>query len=158
MGDLGEKTLKEEEKVVPDLSKDDQRDIKNLYHEASTLCHPDSAKCVLQDKTKAQEVFAALSLAYKAKDFEKVKQIHSELKSGVFNPENLKNSEMDMLRKRFAVLEHKYKKILNNLMIIKTTDPFLTITQLKDWDQFFNVQKVLLENQKEELELKYVKQ
>lgn len=153
-----EELEKEEEKVVPDLSKDDQRDIKNLYHEASTLCHPDSAKCVLQDKTKAQEVFAALSLAYKAKDFEKVKQIHSELKSGVFNPENLKNSEMDMLRKRFAVLEHKYKKILNNLMIIKTTDPFLTITQLKDWDQFFNVQKVLLENQKEELELKYVKQ
>lgn len=152
-----EELEKEEEKIVPDLSKDELRDIKNLYHEASTLCHPDSVKCIFQDKNKAQDIFSALSSAYKAKDFEKVKQIHAELKAGIFNPENLKDSEMDMLRNRFAVLEHKYKRILNNLMIIKTTDPFLTIKQLKDWDQFFEVQKVLLKNQKEELELKYVK-
>jgi hypothetical protein len=152
-----EELEREEEKNVPDLNQDEQKDLKKMYHEASTLCHPDSSKCVIKDKKKAEELFSALSSAYKAKDFAKVKDIYEELKSGIFNPENLMDNEVDKLKIKLAALEHKYNTILNNLRILKTTDPFLTFKDLKDWNQFFEIQKVVLQNQKEELELKYVK-
>jgi hypothetical protein len=152
-----EELEKEEEKNVPDLTEAEQRDIKKLYHEASTLCHPDSAKCVLNDKEKAEALFSELSIAYKAKDYIRVKQIYDELKLGIFSPENLKNAELEKLKNKLAALEYKYNIIINNLRILKTTEPYLTIIELNDWDEFFNVQKVLLQNQKDELELKYVK-
>jgi hypothetical protein len=64
---------------------------------------------------------------------------------------------MASLKKRLASLEYKYDRVMNSLKLIKTTDPYLTIKGLEDWDEFFNVQKILLKNQKEDLELKYVK-
>lgn len=152
-----EELEKEKEKEIPDLSEDEKSEIKKLYHEASTLCHPDSGKCVIEDKAKAQDLFSVLSSAYKAKDYQRVKEIYEELKSGIFNPENLKDTELEKLKSKYAVLEHKYNKNLNNLRQLKTTDPYLTITELKDWNQFFDTQKILLEKQKEELESKYIK-
>lgn len=152
-----EELEKEEEKIIPDLTEEELKDFKRIYHEASTLCHPDSGKCVIPDKERAQELFSALSSAYKAKDYNRVKEFYQELKSGNFNSENWKNSELEKLKSKFAALEYKYNRNINNLRILKTTDPYLTICELKDWDQYFEVQKVLLANQKEELELKYVK-
>jgi hypothetical protein len=147
----------EQEKEVPELSDEEKKDIKKMYHEASILCHPDSSKCVIEDKTKAQELFSALSSAYKEKDIETVKRIWEELKLGIFNPENLNNTEMDILRRKLAVLENKFNMILNSLRTMKITEPYITICQVKDWDEFFEIQKNLLLSQKEELELKYVK-
>lgn len=151
-----EELQKEEEKDVPNLSEADQVDMKKKYHEASTLCHPDSPKCVIKDKKAAEDLFSALSQAYKAKNFAKVKEIHDDLKLGTYKPEKLTNDEMASLKKRLASLEYKYDRVMNSLKLIKTTDPYLTFKELEDWDEFFNVQKILLKNQKEDLELKYV--
>lgn len=153
-----EELEREEEKEVPDITEDEKKVIKKLYHEASTLCHPDSSKCVIKDKAKAQEVFSALSASYRAMDFAKVKEISEELKSGIFNPDSLMETELDKLKSRYATLLFKFNKKIDILRMLKTTEPFLTIKELKDWNEFFEVQKVLLQNQKEELELKYVKQ
>jgi phosphatidylserine/phosphatidylglycerophosphate/cardiolipin synthase-like enzyme len=147
----------EQEKEVPELSDYEKKDIKKMYYEASSLCHPDSSNCVIEDKTKAQELFSALSSAYKEKDIETVKRIWEELKLGIFNPENLNNTEMDKLRRKLAVLENKFNMILNSLRTMKITEPYITISQVKDWDEFFEIQKNLLLSQKEELELKYIK-
>lgn len=154
---VNEELNREQEKEVSELSEEDQKDIKKMYHEAATLCHPDSAKCVIEDKTKAQELFSALSVAYKEKDYTKVKQIYDELKLGIFNPENLKDTDTEKLKQKLAVLEHKYNRIISQLKTLKITEPYLTILELKNWDDFFEIQKVMLQNQKEELELKYVK-
>ena len=64
---------------------------------------------------------------------------------------------MDKLRRKLAVLENKFNMILNSLRTMKITEPYITISQVKDWDEFFEIQKNLLLSQKEELELKYVK-
>ncbi|MBL0330040.1 MAG: hypothetical protein IPP64_11635 [Bacteroidetes bacterium] len=130
--------------------------MKRIYHEASTLCHPDSSKCVIEDKSKAEEIFSALSTAYKAKDYEKVKDIYDELKLGVINSETLKDTEMEKLRSKLAVLEFKYNKNIGVLRTLKTTDPYLTIKELTNWDAFFENQKTILFNQKEGLGLKFV--
>lgn len=154
---IKEELEKEEVKEVPDLNEKDKFDLKRMYHEASTLCHPDSSKCVIEDKTKAEEIFSALSSSYKAKEYEKVKEIYDELKLGVVNPETLKNTEINKLRSKLAVLEFKFSKNIGVLRILKTTDPYLTIKELPNWDVFFENQKTILLNQKEELELKFVK-
>lgn len=154
---VNEELEQEIEKDVPELTDVEKQDIKKMYHEASTLCHPDSAKCVIEDKGKAQELFSVLSTAYKEKDIETVRRILEELKLGIFNPENLNDTEMDKLRRKLAVLENKYNSILNSVRTMKITEPYVTICQIKDWDEFFEVQKGLLLNQKEELEQKYVK-
>ena len=146
------------EKNIPDLSQEEQKDIKKMYHEASTLCHPDSAKCVFEDKSAAQDTFSALSAAYKLKDVDTVKRIYEELKLGSFNPENLTESEVDYLKRKLAVLESKFSLLMNFIMKMKTTEPYATIHKIEDFDEFFMVQKTILENDKEELETKYFKQ
>jgi hypothetical protein len=146
------------EKNIPDLSQEEQKDIKKMYHEASTLCHPDSAKCVFEDKNAAQETFSALSAAYKLKDVDTVKRIYDELKLGSFNPENLTVSEVDYLKQKLAVLESKFSTLMKFMMKMKTTEPYVTIQKIEDFDEFFRVQKTILENDKEELETKYFKQ
>ena len=152
-----EELEKEQEKNIPDLSEKDQKDIKNMYHEASTLCHPDSAKCVIEDKVKAAGIFSDLSTAYKGKDFARVKEIYEELKSGIFNPENLSNSDIDLLRRKLATLEFKYEKVLNAIKYLKITEPYITFSQLKNWDDYFENRKTILQKEKEDLELKYFK-
>lgn len=146
------------EKNIPVLSQEEQKDIKKMYHEASTLCHPDSAKCVFEDKNAAQETFSALSAAYKLKDVDTVKRIYDELKLGSFNPENLTVSEVDYLKQKLAVLESKFSTLMKFMMKMKTTEPYATIQKIEDFDEFFRVQKTILENDKEELETKYFKQ
>ena len=100
----------EKEKEVPDLSEDEKQVIQKMYYEASKLCHPDSPNCVIEDKSKAQEIFSALSIAYKDRDLKKVKNILDELKNGSLNPDELNESQMDKLRQKLAFLEFKYKK------------------------------------------------
>lgn len=145
-------------KKIPDLSQEEQKDIKKMYHEASTLCHPDSAKCVFEDKSAAQDTFSALSAAYKLKDVDTVKRIYEELKLGSFNPENLTESEVDYLKRKLAVIESKFSILMKFMMKMKTTEPYSTIQKIEDFDEFFMVQKTILENDKEELETKYFKQ
>jgi hypothetical protein len=154
---VNEELEQEIEKTVPELSDTEKQDIKKMYHEASTLCHPDSAKCVIADKNKAQELFSELSLCYKERDIETVRRILEELKLGIFNPENLNNSGIDKLRRKLTLLENKYNYILNSLRTMKITKPYITISQISDWDEYFEVQKSLLLNQKVELEQKYFK-
>ena len=102
-----EELEKENDKEVPDLSENEKKDIKSMYHEASTLCHPDSAKCVIKDNIKANEVFSNLSAAYKSKDYVKVKEIYEELKSGVLNIENLNDSDLQILKRKARTHDEK---------------------------------------------------
>lgn len=147
----------EEENDVPDLSVDEINNLKKMYHEASTLCHPDSSKCVIEDKSQAQAIFSSLSTAYKSKDFNKVKEIYNELKSGIFNPHDIGDSELGKLRNRYAALEYKFGNRISVLRKLKTTEPYLFLADMPDWDVFFEAQRVLLTKQKEDLESKYFK-
>ena len=145
------------EKNIPDLSQEEQKDIKKMYHEASTLCHPDSGKCVFEDKSAAQDTFSALSAAYKLKDVDTVKRIYEELKLGSFNPENLTESEVDYLKRKLAVLESKFSLLMKFMMKTKTTEPYATIQKIDDFDEFFMVQKTILEKEKNEIETEFFK-
>jgi hypothetical protein len=147
----------EEAKNVIELTDVEKKSLKDLYHESATLCHPDSSKCVIKDKKQAEEVFAKLSIAYKAKDFETVKQITEELRLGSVNINNIGETEIIILQAKLATLEKKFNKIFIDIESYKTKDPFLTISQIKNMDKFFEDQKTLLTKQQEDLKQKFMK-
>jgi len=154
---LQEDIQNEEEKSVVELTNDEKKSLKELYHESATLCHPDSIKCVIKDKKQAEEIFAKLSIAYKTKDFETVKQITEELRLGNVNINNITENEIVKLQVKLAALEKKFNRIFKDIESYKTKDPFLTISQIQNLDKFFEDQKTILIKQHEDLKQKFMK-
>lgn len=122
--------------VVADLSEDDQKDIKAMYREASTLCHPDSGRCVFDNKKEAAEVFSTLNQAYKGNDIQTVRDILTQLRKGTWQGVN-ERDELEALRTQLATMEHRYQSLLRDLELVKTTEPYLTIEKVDDWDAYF---------------------
>lgn len=142
--------------VVADLNEEDQRDIKSMYREAATLCHPDSAKCVFQSKKEGEEVFSNLSQAYKANDIHRVREILEQLRQGTWQGVN-DQDELEALRAQLATLEHRYQSLMRELELVKTTEPYCTIEQLEDWDGYFQSLRTEYEVQYEQLKSEYAK-
>lgn len=147
----------EEEKVkIPDLNDEDLGSIKDMYREAVKLCFPDSPNCIFEDKAKAAEVFSTLTDAYKSNNIEKVKIILFELRLKNTNIEFGKDLEIEHLRAKLETLKLKYHYIFKEVTNLKNTVEYVKTTQISNWDDYFNGQKILLEKEYEELNLKYV--
>ncbi len=142
--------------VVADLNEEDQKDIKAMYREAATLCHPDSAKCVLSNKKEAAEVFSKLSQAYKANDIRTVREILAQLRKGTWQGVN-ELDELEALRAQLATLEHRYQSLLRELELVKTTEPYRTIEHMVDWDGYFQDLRTKYEAQYDQLASEYAK-
>jgi hypothetical protein len=142
--------------VVADLSEEDLKDIKAMYREAATLCHPDSSKCVFSDKKEAGEVFGRLSQAYKANDIHAVRDILGQLRKGTWHGVN-EQDELEALRAQLATLEHRYQNLLRDLELVKTTEPYRTIEKVDDWDAYFQGLRTEYEAQYDQLESEYTK-
>tara|TARA_R110002167_G_scaffold134709_2_gene320802 strand:- start:10011 stop:11399 length:1389 start_codon:yes stop_codon:yes gene_type:complete len=140
---------------IPELNEDDTRNIKELYRNASKYCHPDSLKCVFEDKEKAAIAFTVLTDAYKNNDIDAVRSIHDELTSK--NPSfNLSaESELEKLRLRFESLKEKYTRLKDELAIILFSEQYKTIIAIEDWDIYFEEQKVQLKVEYQSLEKEY---
>ena len=140
---------------IPELNEDDTRNIKELYRNASKYCHPDSLKCVFEDKEKAAIAFTVLTDAYKNNDIDAVRSIHDDLTSK--NPSfNLSaESELEKLRLRFESLKEKYTRLKDELAIILFSEQYKTIIAIEDWDIYFEEQKVQLKVEYQSLEKEY---
>lgn len=156
------KTKKEEyeeeiKKEIPILSNDEMKSIKEMYREGSNYCHPDSQTCIFEDKEKSAEVFSELSIAYKNKDIERVKFIWSKLKLGKPINNIDKYSELTALKVRFESLKIKYSYLSNKLSSLKSSESYLMIIKIEDWDQYFETQKEELKKELSFLRQKFVK-
>lgn len=141
---------------IPKLNKDDEVDIKKMHREAVKLCHPDSYSCIYEDKEEAARVFSELTNAVKVNDIERVKFLWNELKQG--NPVSGidKHEELEYLRAKLETLKAKYNYLANELSVIQSSDTCQTILEIEDWNEYFDSQKVLLEQEHESLIEKYV--
>ncbi|MBK7553433.1 MAG: hypothetical protein IPI55_02210 [Flavobacteriales bacterium] len=142
--------------VVADLSEEDQKDIKAMYREAATLCHPDSGKCVFSNKKGAEEVFGKLSQAYNSNDIHTVRDILSQLRKGSWQGVN-EQDELETLRVQLATLEHRYRSLMRDLELVKTTEPYRTIENLEDWDGYFQDLRTKYQAQYDQLASEYAK-
>ena len=141
--------LSKNEKVA-ELTEEEQAEIKKKYRKASKLCHPD---VVSEDqKELADKLFTELNAAYERNDLEKVKEILANLEKGNFfvNKSDAIN-EKQLMKAEIENLRIRIKELQQQMILIKESDAYKTITSITDWDVYFKETKEKLENQVKEL-------
>lgn len=141
---------------IPELDEENNADIKKMYREAVKLCHPDSPKCIYEDKEKASKVFGELTSAFKVNDIEKVRFMLNELKLGNTATNIDEFDELEHLRIKLETLKAKYNTLSIKLSEIKLSETYQTISEIDDWNKYFEEQKILLQKEYEILTEKYV--
>lgn len=141
---------------LPNLTMEESKFIKEMYREASKLCHPDSANCMINDKNESNLIFRNLTYAYKNNDLNKVKEILTDLKMGNQIQTNSFN-DLDILKAKLLSLKQKYELTLNEVKRIQLSENYKHIISIFDWDLYFKEQKKLLELELEHLNKEYIK-
>lgn len=139
------------DKKISSLTIEEQKELKEKYRKATKLCHPDIVDKDQQEA--AHRIFIELKDAYERNDLKKVSEILNNLQQGkaftskadVTNEKLILQQEIERLRSRLTELKEEIYKI-------KTSDTFVTIIGIKDWDSYFSETKQQLQVQLDELE------
>jgi hypothetical protein len=136
---------------VAELTEEELIEIKKKYRKASKLCHPD---VVSEDqKELADKLFTELNKAYEQNDLKKVTEILENLKKGNFFVSKSDTiTEKQLMKAEIEKLKIKVSELLQQVELIKASDAYKTISNIKDWDAYFKETKEKLENQAKELE------
>ena len=138
--------------LIPELSKEKQIKLKNLYRRASRLCHPDKVAEI--DKIRAQQVFVELTETYQRNDIKALKKILQYLKNGdIFADRATTISEKDALKREIIHLRQQIEKILDQIKQLVSTSAWRTITSIEDWDLYFDDMKIKLEEEIESMKM-----
>jgi hypothetical protein len=148
---------KEKRIHIQELSNEDSLSIKIMHREAVGLCHPDSHRCIYEDKSYAGKIFSELTKAYKANDIDKVRFILNELKLGKQIIEIEKHKEMDILRAKLESLKIKYSILIKELELIKCSEAYSILSNIANLDEYFKTHKNRLNEEYNMLYTKYVK-
>lgn len=131
---------------IPELSAEEQKELKSLYRQATKLCHPDMVS--EQDQQIAQIVFAALQEAYERNDLEQVREISDELQTRkVFVGKHQSITEKDKLQIEINLLRKRLNELNQALQILRTAESYQTISQITDWDSYFADTKTQLQDE-----------
>jgi len=129
---------------IRDLNEDELKEIKAKYRKASKLCHPD----VVDEKYKemAEQTFRELQKAYETNDIERVSEILSNLEKGFFTNKSEKENEKKELLAALNQLRTKRDELENTLVNLKTSETYKTVSEISDWDAYFeNIKRQLKE-------------
>ena len=119
-----------------DLGESEKKELKQLYRQASRLCHPDIVADEL--KTQAHEMMQKLNDAYSKKDLVTVKEILFALQHDTgfsFASNSINNKEK--LKAKIVKLRKKIKVTENEITEIKLDEIFEIIKDLDNWDTYF---------------------
>ncbi len=142
----------EKDKEIFELTDEQKIELKKKFRKAAFLCHPDKVSEEFEEA--AHQIFIDLKQAYDLNDLEKVSEILEELKKGNFF--KLKSEtvlEKDLLKAAIAKLKRKIKALEREIISIKESEAFKTITNIDDWDEYFSLIKTRLEIELEELRI-----
>ena len=135
--------------VIPELSKEEKQSLTKMYREASMLCHPDKFSNEPVEKQKhAEELFKELADAYSSNNVSIVKEILENLKKGILTIDS-KNElqKKDLLISRMESIKMKIKHMLQKITEIKHTESYVTATRNVNWDEYFDLAKINLQQQ-----------
>jgi hypothetical protein len=151
--DYKEQFDQEKEKEIFELSEEDNAELKKKYRKAMLLCHPDKfANESLEIQKEAEAISKELIEAKDKKDLNRVSEILENLQKGILN-----TSKGDMItdkeRLRASVnrLRTKIRDLENIIFGYKQSEEYTTISQIQDWDEYFQQLKVRLSNELEAL-------
>ena len=142
-------TTKQESIAI--LNEDEQKELKDKYRKASKLCHPD----VVEDSQSeaAHKIFTELTAAYEKNDLQRVAEILENLQNGkAFTSKADTANEKKTLIAEIERLRQYLKALAAAIITIKTSEPFTTISSIKDWDAYFTTTKEQLQQQLNELQ------
>lgn len=143
------KTSKDEK--IPRLTPEEQKDLKEKYRKATKLCHPD---IVDQDQQElAHKIFIELKNAFEQNDLKKVTEILYDLQHGkAFTSKADISNEKLVLKNEIVRLRSLLNELEKEIENIKTSEAYITIISITDWDEYFSETKQKLQSQLDEME------
>lgn len=141
----------ENAKEIQTLSEDDQKALKRAYKKASILCHPD--KVAEEMKEDATETFTKLKQAYEENNLDLVQEILDDLEQGkFFKSRTASISEKEKLQLEIRRLREKIQVLEAEIYAIKESEEYQTISEIEDWDEYFDRIREQLKGEIERLE------
>ncbi len=128
------------------LTDEEKQELKKKYRKATKLCHPD----VVTDDLKeyAESVFRDLQKAYETNDLKKVSEILDTLEKGeIFVPKSEGINEKVKLKSELIKLRQKLNDIRQVLSELKESETYQTISEIENWDEYFDNTKEQLREQ-----------
>ena len=143
----------EQEKDICRLDKEQKDELKKKYHKATVLCHPDKFANESADIQKqAETIFKELNDANAKNDLKRVTEILESLEKGILTTNKSDDlTDKDILKLTINRLKNKLQAIESEIIAIKGSEPFQTIMDIEDWDDYFNQTKEKLNIELEEL-------
>lgn len=142
----------EKGKDILELTEEEKTILKKTFRKATVLCHPD--KVSDEFKADAQSVFIELKVAYDKNDLKKVTEILMDLEKGnYFKYRSETVLEADLLKIAIAKLRRQIKTLETEIITIKQSNTFKTITNIANWDEYFSITKEKLQSELDELTL-----
>lgn len=141
----------ENAKEIQTLNEDDQKALKRAYKKASILCHPD--KVAEEMKEDATETFTKLKQAYEENNLDLVQEILDDLEQGkFFKSRTASISEKEKLQLEIQRLREKIQVLEAEIYAIKESEEYQTISEIEDWDEYFDHIREQLKGEIERIE------
>ena len=151
-----EQINEEQKKVLYEITKDEELDLKKMYRKASMLCHPDKfINEPIEIQKLAEEIFKDLNDANGKNDLKRVKEILDNLLNGILV--RTKGAELDdkkVLKATMMQLKDKANKLKEQIEFIKESESYKTVVEIEDFDVYFTNIKEKLQTELLELQIK----
>jgi hypothetical protein len=145
-----EQIKEEKEKPRFELTDEEKLELKKKFRKATFICHPDKVGDEFKDA--AQKIFVELIAAYEANDLNKVTEILSNLEKGnFFKSISDTISEKEKLLAASAKFRIQIKTLESEIITIKLSETYKTISEIGNWDKYFKKTRELLEQELQEL-------
>ena len=128
--------IERKDEVVQLLTEDEKSKLKQLYREASKLCHPDMVAAEYQHE--AGKWFVALKDAYEHNDIARVQEVLTRLQNGTAFGSMIETLS-ELVRLRAWVSEYRVRVVdlVSEIVAIKDSEEYQTIISISDWDGYF---------------------
>jgi hypothetical protein len=129
---------------LPKLTPAEQRALKEMFRQASKLCHPDLVAA--EFKAEAGIIFIELKTAYEQHDLHRVEEILHMLERGeklASQPIVIRSKEK--LRAEIRYLRSRLQLISQEIENLKQSNIYKKLVNIDDWDEYFDDLKAELQ-------------
>jgi hypothetical protein len=125
---------------LPQLTKDEFKELKKCYKKAAFLCHPDTVAD--EFKEQSHEFMVALTEARAKQDFIRIKEILHMLENGLgFEVSSDTINDSTVLRNKIDYLRKKVMAIKAEITLLQESDEYNAITVIEDLSAYLEQQK-----------------
>lgn len=122
---------------APKLTPTERRGLKEMFRQASKLCHPDLVAA--EFKAEASLIFIELKTAYEQQDLQRVEEILHTLERGErLTKKPTWGQNKDKLRAEIEYLQNRIGITRKEIKILKKSPAYQKLLSTEDWDEYFD--------------------